>query len=45
MRKCCDGPGSVNIKINKLKDKLIKIEGINALLQEENQKLNNQELE
>ena len=45
MRKCRDGPGSVNIEINKLKDKLIKIEGINALLQEENQKLNNQELE
>ena len=32
-------PGSVDIEINKLKDNLIKIEGINTLLREENQKL------
>ena len=32
-------PGSVDIEINELKDNLIKIEGINTLLPENNQKL------
>ena len=32
-------PGSVDIEINELKDNLIKIEGINTLLRENNQKL------
>ena len=40
-RTCVDvsdiTPGSVDIEINELKDNLIKIEGINTLLREENQ--------